>query len=134
MEICHVCKKEKEPYTLVISNSILSYITYLDARKEGPICKRCNKYYGFTGEFKEPTDEELQLAQEAITFAKNVSRWWQEQRPNHCAKDDSFTEREWPGTRALFQWYRDNAQKKKNINTTAPMTPTGDSGDEEAEQ
>ena len=108
VEICHVCKKEKKPYSVFIDSSIFSFICYKRAREDGPICQRCNDYYGMTGEFKDPTDKELMIARDSVRFANDVLRWWE--KDGKMDLDSPCEKRAWVGTKALAKWYRE--QKK----------------------
>jgi hypothetical protein len=66
-EICHVCGKEKKPYTLFINNDIFSFPKYKQAREDGAICQRCDQYFAMTGEFKEATEQEFENGTKKIS-------------------------------------------------------------------
>lgn len=101
-EICHVCKKEKKPYTVFLTNSILSYITYKEAREKGPICERCDTYFARTGEFKDATKEEFEIAKKASWFARMMLKWWNKDEEIY----DGDNTREWDGTYEISKWCR----------------------------
>ena len=100
-EICHVCKKEKKPYTVILTNDIFSLMSYEMAREDGPICQRCDQYYAMTGDFKDATDAEFKVAKEAVKFANLVADLW---------KDDNVKS-EWLGTEHIKHWYRKKVKK-----------------------
>lgn len=107
-EICHVCGKLKKPYIVFLTNNIFSIIDHHAARRDGPICERCNKYYGMTGEFKDATDKEFKIAEDAKEFSRIVFRWWFKDKEE---KFDNFNNREWPGMIELANWYRKFKEK-----------------------
>ncbi len=109
-EICHVCKKEKKPYIVFMNMDIMNMISHDQAREDGPICERCDRYFAMTGKFKEPTKEEFELAREANIFAHTLKEWWEKDRP--LAEDDDS--REWGGTHGIARWYR---KKYGSLNT-----------------
>ena len=102
--ICHVCGKEKEPYTVILKNDVFSYILYLQAREKGDICQRCDQYYAMTGEFKQATEKEFETAKKASEFARTMLKWWQKDKQ---LEEDQHSMREWEGTQAIAKWYRD---------------------------
>lgn len=102
-EICHVCKKEKKPYIVILTDDIFSLIHYEQAREKGKICQRCDQYFAMTGEFKDATDEEFELAKKASHFAYTFGKWWEKDKP-HSVDDDDY--RKWEGTVNLVKWYR----------------------------
>jgi len=125
MEICHVCKKEKKPYTVIMNSDTMSIIQHLTAREPGPICERCNQYHALTNEFKEPTDEELENAKWAAKFARMVLLWWEKDSemkvPEMFEPEPEENKREWPGTYDLAKWAREHlnkTNKKKEVKTT----------------
>jgi len=113
-EICHVCKKEKKPYTVITDNNILSIMQYQDAREDGPICERCDKYFAMTGEFKETTIKEMQIAEKSAWFANMVLKWWEKDRKMRAGEEDS--KRYWDGTVNIAKWCREEFERG-NLNT-----------------
>jgi len=112
MEICHVCKKDKKPYVVFMDSNMLSYIEYEQAREKGPICERCDNYYAMTGEFKDATNEEFEIAKKAAWFARTMQKWWEKDNKLK-AEEDLMPEnmRDWEGTASLARWCRE-IQKK----------------------
>ena len=104
--ICHVCGKEVKPYTVIMKNDVLSLLEYWSAREDGDICERCDRYHAMTGDFKDATDEEFKLAEEAIKFAKLMLEWWEKDK-KLTAKDDGSDMRDWEGTFNIKRWYRE---------------------------
>ena len=116
--ICHVCKKEKKPCTLFIKNDIFSILQYLDAREDGEICQRCDQYHAMTGEFKDATKEEFEIANKSAWFARMMLKWWQKDKKTIVVDDkdnpmmtdfDKTREenrRDWEGTAMLANWCR----------------------------
>ena len=102
-EICHVCKKEKKPYTVFITNSILSMMTYREAREKGPICQRCDRYFAMTGKFKDATKEEYEIAKKSSWFARMMSKWWEKDGKLNI---DRPNKRGWAGTVEIAKWCR----------------------------
>jgi len=123
---CHVCGKEKKPYVVFIKNDILSFLRYKTAREDGEICERCNSYYAMTGELKEPTDKELEIARKAIRFTRMMLRWWEKDKKivviddedNPILTDLESTEKEnkrsWGGTEEIAKWYRNELTLSHN--------------------
>ena len=113
-EICHVCKKIKKPYIVFMNNNTISFVEYMMARKRGPICERCDKYYARTGIFKNASKEEFNIAREAQKFANLMLHWWEKDKKiNH---DDFYGDsdmREWEGTSSIAEWYRGYHAKNK---------------------
>ena len=109
---CHVCKREKKPYTVVVNNNIFTYLDYLHAREDGEICQRCDSYYAMTSEFKDATEEEYKKAKIASWFAHMVNKWWEKDKPlnGHNIDEDNFEEdkRDWEGTVMIAKWCREN--------------------------
>ena len=110
-KICHVCKKEKEPYTVFLTNSVISIIKYHEAREEGEICQRCDQYYAMTGEFKDSTKEEFEIAKKASWFARMMHKWWTKDTglvaPEGFEPEDiSKNNRAWGGTEFIAKWCR----------------------------
>jgi len=111
IEICHVCKKEKKPYFLVMSSDIFSQIAYNQAREDGPICERCNDYYIWTHEFKDSTETEYENAKKANWFANMILEWWEKDK-KMIPPDDVFGPelkenlREFGGTAYIRDWCR----------------------------
>jgi len=111
---CHVCKKAKLPYMLFMTDSVISMVNYKQAREKGEICERCNEYFALTNEFKEPSDEELQVARDAVHFANNMSVWWQKDKPFDIDNPtDEKENREWDGIYNLAKWYREEHKTKE---------------------
>ena len=108
-EICHVCGKEKKPYTVIMDSCILSYLTYEQAREEGPICERCDRYFGMTREFKDPTEQEYENAKKGVEFARRMRDWWEKDKRLEC---DGDSLREWEGTFKISKWLREKLDKK----------------------
>ncbi len=112
MEICHVCKKEKKPYTLFIKNDIFSIIHYQEARAEGPICEKCDSYSAMTGEYKEPTEEEYKIAKKAAWFANMVKHFWEKDEKLVTPPEEGLdvrkdkNQRTWEGTAMIASWCR----------------------------
>lgn len=109
IKICWVCKKEKKPYLVFLKDDIIDYLTYLDARKNGEICERCDKYYAMTGEFKDSTEEEFNLAVDAIKFAYRLRDLFEEDKLLDSEKENKL---EWKGTKNISSWYRNKYQEK----------------------
>lgn len=105
-KICYVCKKEKKPYTLFITNDIFSIIQYQQAREKGEICQRCDKYHAMTGELKEPTKEEFEIAKKSAWFARMVLKWWEKDKKINCDATKEEDKRDWEGTALLVSWCR----------------------------
>ncbi len=70
--LCHVCGKKKVPYIVFLTDSIMGYMQYEQAREGGEICERCDKFYAMTGELREPTEKEFETAKKACEFARNM--------------------------------------------------------------
>jgi hypothetical protein len=102
-EICHVCKKEKKPYTVFLTDDVFSLIHYEHAREDGPICQRCDQYYAMTGNFKDATKEEFELAKKAAHFARAMHKWWTRKEPMDSETNNN---RSWQGSVFLAEWYR----------------------------
>lgn len=102
-EICHVCGKEKKPYVVFLKDDIFSLIHYEQAREDGEICQRCDQYFAMTGEFKDATKKEFELAKKASRFAYTLSKWWTKDKPHNVDGNDT---REWEGTVGVAKWYR----------------------------
>ena len=113
-EICHVCKKEKKPYVVVLDDSVFSYLKYEQARECGPICERCDIYFAMTGEFKDASEEEFELARKASHFAYAVLKWWEKDKkigigdPQdiYSISNEEENKREFPLIDAVKKWYR----------------------------
>lgn len=102
-EICHVCGKVKKPYTVFLTDDILSYIDYESAREDGPICERCDNYFAMTGLFKDSTEEEFELAKQSVKFSKQMYDWWNNKEKLDY---DGNNSRDWDGTFNLRKWFR----------------------------
>lgn len=109
-EICHVCRKEKEPYTVILKDDLLSFLQHEQAREDGPICKRCDQYYAMTGELKDSTKKEFETAQKAIWFARMMLKWWGDINP------DKENFRDWEGTNNIAKWCREELNKNGRNN------------------
>lgn len=96
-----------------MNNEAMSYAMYLVARGPGPICERCNTYYGMTGEFHDASDKEFENAEKAVVFASNLSAWWT--KDQKLVVDSVGTEnfRDWPGTNDAAKWLRQKLNKEK---------------------
>jgi len=103
-ETCHVCGKIKKPYIVFMNEDILNYLNYKNARKDGPICDRCDKYYAMTGNFKDATEEEFELAIQSRKFANKMLEWWQKDEKLNV---DEPTFRDWEGTETIAKWFRE---------------------------
>ncbi len=112
-EICHVCKKEKKPYIIFMNDDIFSWLQHEQAREYGEICQRCDQYYAMTGEFKEPTESEFELAKKSCEFARNMLKWWEKDNKLDCDGDDDNL-REWGGLEEIKKWYRKEFAKSQN--------------------
>lgn len=109
--ICHVCKKEKKPYIVFLDNNILSLLNHQHAREDGEICQRCDQYFAMTGEFKEATKEEFEIAKKSSWFAHMMLKWWEKDDTMVCPDDelsleDNRNKRDWEGTAFLSKWCR----------------------------
>jgi hypothetical protein len=102
-EICHVCGKEKKPYSVFMNNNLLSFVTHNMAREKGPICKRCDQYFAMTGQFKEATPEEFAMASQSSWFAHTMNEWWKKDSELDCDGDNP---RDWEGTQCIASWAR----------------------------
>ena len=109
-EICHVCKKEKKPYIVFMDDSILSWLLHQQAREDGEICQRCDQYHAMTGEFKEATESEFELAKKSCEFARNMLKWWEKDEKLDADGDNS---REWGGLDGIKKWYRKEFAKSQ---------------------
>jgi hypothetical protein len=107
-EICHVCGKVKKPYLVILDDNIMSLIHYESAREDGPICERCDKYYAMTGEFKDSTDEEFEIAKKSIWFANTLFKYWKDNK--EPGEDYNI---EWKGTSDVSKWCRKLLNKVK---------------------
>ena len=110
--ICHVCGKEKKPYTVFMNISIFSLVEYMHAREDGEICQRCDQYYAMTGEFKEATEQEFEIAKKAVWFANMVKKFWEKDKSlifdddDLTNPDDGNNMRGWEGTAIIAAWCR----------------------------
>jgi len=109
--ICHVCGKEKKPYVVFMKNDILSLLQHEQAREDGEICQRCDQYHAMTGEFKDATEEEFELAKKSCEFARNMLKWWEKDKKLDF--DGESNSREWGGTFGIKEWYRKEFSKDK---------------------
>ena len=115
MKICHVCKKEKKPYLKIMDSDIFSFMRHEQAREEGEICERCDNYFAMTGEFKDATEEEFEVARKSVHFASAMLRWWQKDKKFDLGEPDDYysigdsdeNKRYWGGTHDIAKWYRD---------------------------
>ena len=107
-EICHVCGKEKKPYTVFLTNDLYSFLQHESAREDGPICERCDKYHAMTGEFKDATEEEFNIAKKAAWFAHIARRWWEKDEKINPDKENL---RDWEGTTLIAKWCRGELSK-----------------------
>lgn len=109
--ICHVCGKEKKPYTVFIKNDIFSLTEYMHAREDGEICQRCDRYYAITGIFKEATKEEFEIAKKSAWFANMVKKFWEKDKKLDC-DDQEGDKRIWEGTAIIATWCREQLTPK----------------------
>ena len=107
--ICHVCKKEKKPYTVFMKNDIFSLLQYEQAREDGEICERCDRYFAMTGEFKDATEQEFEDAKKSVWFAGMMLKWWERDKKMNA---DGDNKREWGGTVDIAKWCRNTIKKK----------------------
>lgn len=107
-EICHVCKKEKKPYSVILTDSIMSILDYKQAREKGPICKRCDSYFAMTGEFKDSTEKEFEIAKKSAWFAHIMLKWWE--IDGKISEENSS--RDWSGTYSVAKWCRRELSKR----------------------
>ena len=110
-KICHVCKKEKKPYHKFMVSDFLSIMTHFQAREKGEICERCDTYFVMTGEFKDATKEEFEVAEQACKFARDMLKWWEKDRKMNPDSIDNL--REWDGTNDIAKWYRKEFSSKQ---------------------
>jgi len=87
-KICHVCGKEKKPYTVFLKNDIFSLLKYEQAREDGAICERCDRYFAMTGEFKDASEEEFKIAKKSVWFANMLLKWWEKYEKMSEDKDN----------------------------------------------
>ncbi len=125
--ICHVCGKEKKPYTVFLKNDIFSLSKYKQAREDGEICRRCDRYFAMTGELKEPTDKEFENAKKAIEFAQMLQRWWEKDKKLTVINDKNDpvltdleatkqeNKRSWEGTATVAKWCRGVLNKGERV-------------------
>lgn len=113
-EICHACKKVKKPYVVIMTNDAFSFIEYEQAREKGPICERCDNYYGMTGDFKDATKEEYEIAKKSAWFANMMLKWWErDQKMRYHIDEDLENEdlRSWEGIVSIAEWCREQLSK-----------------------
>ena len=119
-KICHVCKKEKKPYTLFIKNDIFSFLQYKHAREDGEICQRCDQYHAMTGEFKDATKEEFEIAKKSAWFARMMLKWWEREEKLETNEElgdiKSVNMREWEGTATIANWCRKELTSRNSNN------------------
>lgn len=113
VEICHVCKKVKKPYIVFLTNDIFSIIHHEYAREDGPICERCDSYFAMTGEFKDATEEEFEIAKKSIWFARMMLKWWEKDYKLNFDNINCDNERTWEGTATIANWCRKESSKKQ---------------------
>ena len=104
-EICHVCGKEKKPYTVFLKNDIFSLLKYEQAREDGAICERCDRYFAMTGEFKDALEEEFEIAKKSVWFANMLLKWWEK---DEKMSEDKDNKRDWEGTEIIAKWCRNS--------------------------
>ena len=106
---CHVCGKEKKPYTVFMENDIFSLLQYHRAREDGEICERCDRYHAMTGEFKDATNEEFEIAKKSAWFANMMMKWWIKDKELTTTEIDNLDEnkRDWEGTALIAKWCRE---------------------------
>ena len=110
-EICHVCRKKRKPYVVIMTDNPLSVIKYLDVREPGPICERCDRYYAMTGEFREASTAEFRIAEKSAWFANMMLKWW-EKDEKLSADIEEEDKRNWGGTEDIARWCREHLSKK----------------------
>ena len=111
--ICHVCGKEKKPYTVFITDDIMSLLQYEQAREDGEICQRCDQFYAMTGEFKNATKKEFEVAKKSSWLANMMVKWWCK---GGKLNEDEVNKRDWEGTKKIASWCRDelsSSEKQK---------------------
>ena len=107
-EICHVCGNEKKPYTVFITDDIFSFLQHEQAREDGPICQRCDQYHAMTGDFKNATEKEFEIAKKAAWFSRMMLKWW---KLKGKISPDKDTIRSWEGTSPIAKWCREEISK-----------------------
>lgn len=107
--ICWVCKKEKKPYVVFMNSDVFSYLSYEQARENGEICERCDKYFAMTGDFKDATEEEFELAVQSVRFANQLKDFWEREVE---ISPDNDNKQDWSGTYYIQRWFRDKYKGK----------------------
>ncbi len=108
-EICHVCGRIKKPYVVFMKADIFSFLQHDQAREDGPICERCDNYHAMTGEFKDATKEEYEIAKKAAWFSRMMLKWWEKDKK--MGDDEETNKRGWGGTVNLTRWCRKELTK-----------------------
>lgn len=91
-----------------MKDDIFSFLEYEHAREDGTICERCDRYFAMTGEFKNATEKEFELAKKSVEFARNMLKWWEKDEKMSEEKDNK---RDWEGTAIISKWFRETNQK-----------------------
>ncbi len=120
-KICHVCTKEKKPYLKIMDRDIYSFLRHEQAREKGEICQRCDNYFAMTGEFKDATEKEFEVARKSVHFASAMLRWWQKDKKFDLGEPDDYyyigdsdeNKRDWGGTHDIAKWYRGEYSEKE---------------------
>ena len=128
-EICHVCKKEKKPYTVFLKNDIFSLLKYEQSREDGAICERCDRYFAMTGDFKNASEEEFEIAKKSVWFANMLLKWWEK---DEKMSEDKDNKRDWEGTEIIAKWCRNalssnsatQVSKADGFNRNLQVTPS----------
>ena len=110
--ICHVCGKEKKPYVVFMKDDIFSWLQHKQAREDGEICQRCDQYHAMTGDFKDATESEFELAKKSCEFARNMLKWWEKDKKLDI---DGKSFRAWEGIARISKWFRET--NKKGVKT-----------------
>jgi hypothetical protein len=72
-----------------------------------------------TGEFRDATEEEFELALKASYFAYELLDFWQRDKPIHPDGDNS---QDWAGTEYIKRWFR---ERYKHRGEAIPPKPDG---------
>ena len=121
--ICHICGKEKKPYVVFLTDNVLSMIQHQHAREDGEICQRCDQYFAMTGEFKEATEKEFEIAKRSAWFSNMMLKWWEKDNAMITPDDDELYEmednrnkRDWEGTALISKWCREKLNSSTSAN------------------
>ena len=115
--ICHVCGKEKKPYTVIMNTDIFNMIRYKQAREKGEICERCDRYFAMTGKFKDATEEEFEDAKKSCEFARMMLAWWEKDCTEFSKEDKQnfipYVAKDWEGIEPIRKWCREYLKSKR---------------------